>query len=75
MLTGYERQDPLTRPITIREREVVRLVRQGLGNRSIAKQMGVREGTIKGHLHSIFRKTGVANRTQLALRAAELIGD
>lgn len=44
MLTGYERQDPLTRPITIREREVVRLVRQGLGNRSIAKQMGVREG-------------------------------
>lgn len=75
MIRGDKRRDLLTRPFTAREREVARLVSQGLGNRDIAKQMGVTEGTIKAYLYSIFRKTGVANRTQLALRAVELIGD
>lgn len=57
-----------------RERELVGLVRQGLRNRDIADQLGITEGTVKVYLHSVFEKTGVANRTELAIRAYEWIG-
>ena len=60
-------------PLTRRERELIELVRQGLRNRDIAAELGVTEGTIKVYLHSIFDKLQVENRTELALRAAELI--
>jgi two-component system nitrate/nitrite response regulator NarP len=57
-----------------RERELIGLVRRGLRNREIASELGVTEGTVKVYLHSIFDKTGVANRTELAMRADALIG-
>jgi two-component system nitrate/nitrite response regulator NarP len=61
-------------PLTPRERELVELVRQGLRNRDIAARLGVTEGTVKVYLHSIFDKVGVGSRTELAIRAAGLIG-
>ena len=61
-------------PLTRRERELVELVRQGLRNRDIAAELGVTEGTVKVYLHGIFDKFKVENRTELALRASELIG-
>lgn len=45
-----------------------------LRNRDIAERLGVTEGTVKVYLHSVFEKTGVANRTELAIRAPDLIG-
>src|SRR5438309_2221905 len=60
-------------PLTRRERELIELVRQGLKNRDIAAELGVTEGTVKVYLHAIFDKFRVENRTELALRAAELI--
>jgi len=60
-------------PLTRRERELIELVRQGLRNRDIAAELGVTEGTVKVYLHAIFDKLQVENRTELALRAAELI--
>lgn len=60
--------------LTPRERELVDLVRQGLRNREIAAQLGVTEGTVKVYLHAIFDKLGVDNRTELAMRAAEVLG-
>jgi two-component system nitrate/nitrite response regulator NarP len=60
--------------LTPRERELVELVRQGLRNRDIASQLGVTEGTVKVYLHAIFDKLGVDNRTELAMRAAQLLG-
>lgn len=60
-------------PLTRRERELVELVRQGLRNRDIAAELGVTEGTVKVYLHAIFDKFKVENRTELALRAAEIV--
>jgi two-component system, NarL family, nitrate/nitrite response regulator NarL len=60
-------------PLTRRERELIELVRQGLRNRDIATELGVTEGTVKVYLHAIFDKLQVDNRTELALRAAQLI--
>ena len=61
--------------LTPRERQLVELVRQGLRNRDIAAQLGVTEGTVKVYLHAIFDKVGVDNRTELAMRARELLGN
>jgi two-component system nitrate/nitrite response regulator NarL len=60
-------------PLTRRERELIELVRQGLRNRDIAAELGVTEGTVKVYLHAIFDKLQVESRTELALRAGELI--
>ena len=56
-----------------RETDLVKLVRQGLRNRDIAEKLGITEGTVKVYLHSVFEKTGVANRTELAIRASEWV--
>ena len=56
-----------------RERQLVGFVRRGLRNREIAEQLGVTEGTVKVYLHGIFEKLGVNSRTELAIRADELL--
>jgi len=60
--------------LTARERQLIELVRRGLRNRDIAAEIGVTEGTVKVYLHGIFDKFGVDNRTELAMRAPELLG-
>ncbi len=60
--------------LTPRERELIELVRRGLRNRDIAAELRVTEGTVKVYLHAIFEKLGVDHRTELAMRAAELLG-
>lgn len=53
--------------LTPRERAVADLVAQGRRNREIAEELGITEGTVKIHLHRIYEKIGVGNRTELAL--------
>ncbi|MFL5043875.1 MAG: response regulator transcription factor [Xanthobacteraceae bacterium] len=52
--------------LSAREREIVSLVANGLSNKEIARQLGLSEGTVKVHLHSIYRRLGIRNRTALA---------
>lgn len=54
--------------LTEREREILGLLYEGCTNQEIAERAFISEGTVKTHVHSIFRKTGSANRVQL-LRA------
>jgi DNA-binding NarL/FixJ family response regulator len=53
--------------LTSRELQVVELVEQGLKNRDIARELGIRPGTVKIHLKHIFEKTGIRGRYGLAL--------
>ena len=52
-----------------RERDVLRLVAQGLPNKLIARELSISEKTVKTHLTSVFRTIGVTDRTQAALWA------
>lgn len=74
-----EARQPSVQPgkpvLSPRETDLVQLVRKGLRNRDIAEKLGITEGTVKVYLHSVFEKTGVANRTELAIRAGEWVGD
>lgn len=65
-LSGSASSDPLEQ-LTARQRAIVALVVQGHRNRDIAAELGISEGTIKVHLHSIYDKLGVSNRLELAL--------
>ncbi len=53
--------------LTPRETQVMELVEHGLKNREIARELGIRPGTVKIHLKHIFEKTGVRGRYGLAL--------
>ncbi|MBM3785811.1 MAG: response regulator transcription factor [Acidobacteria bacterium] len=53
--------------LTPREQQVLELVEQGLKNKDIARELGIRPGTVKIHLKHIFEKTGVRGRYGLAL--------
>jgi DNA-binding NarL/FixJ family response regulator len=55
--------------LTAREREILRLLAGGDGNRRIADQLGITESTVKMHCKSLLRKLGVPNRTQAAVLA------
>ncbi|PSO16094.1 LuxR C-terminal-related transcriptional regulator [Bradyrhizobium sp. MOS003] len=52
--------------LTPRERQIVRLVSEGMSNKEIARRLDVSHGTIKVHLHNIFQKLEITNRTVLA---------
>jgi two-component system nitrate/nitrite response regulator NarL len=55
--------------LTNRERQVMHLICKGLSNKEIGRRLDVTEGTIKIHLHRIFQKLAIQNRTALAARA------
>ena len=54
------------RLLTERERQIIRLVSEGLSNKEIAHKLNISKGTIKVHLHHIFEKLAIKHRTALA---------
>ena len=59
--------------LTAREAGIARQVAAGHSNKVIAADSGISERTVKAHLNSIFRKTGIRNRVQLALAVSQAI--
>ena len=60
--------DPLIEELTPRELAVLRLVAQGLPNKTIAVKLGISEHTVKFHVNAILGKLGVASRTEAVVR-------
>ncbi|WP_439368629.1 LuxR C-terminal-related transcriptional regulator [Bradyrhizobium sp. DASA03120] len=58
--------EKLLEQLTHRERQIVRLVSEGLSNKEIARQLDLSHGTVKVHLYNIFQKLEITNRTVLA---------
>jgi DNA-binding CsgD family transcriptional regulator len=73
MLNRAEKIDLATKggaSLTAREREIALLAMSGLRNKTIASELHLCEGTVKIHLHNIFRKLGVKSRTALLVRCS-----
>jgi two-component system nitrate/nitrite response regulator NarL len=52
--------------LTERERQIMHLVSEGLSNKEIGRQLNLSDGTIKVHLHHVYQKLAIGNRTALA---------
>jgi DNA-binding CsgD family transcriptional regulator len=51
--------------ISVRERQLIAMLRQGRRNHEIAAELGLTLGTVKSYLHRLFERTGVGSRTEL----------
>jgi DNA-binding NarL/FixJ family response regulator len=62
------KQGPL---LTLREREILRAVTEGKGNKEIADNLNISTETVKSHVKTIYRKLNVRNRVEAAREARE----
>lgn len=53
-------------PLTPRERQVLTLLADGLGNKTIAARLGISDHTVKAHVAAVFEKLGVSTRAEAA---------
>lgn len=60
---------------TEREREVLFLLLKGLNNKQISKKLFISNHTTKAHVASIYKKLGVSNRVQAAIKSIQLGAD
>lgn len=55
--------------LTVREREILELLRGGLSQREIARRLGLSHATVRGHAHNLYRKLGVSSAAQAVASA------
>jgi two-component system, NarL family, nitrate/nitrite response regulator NarL len=66
--TAYTSENTLAM-LTERERQIAKLVSSGLSNKEVGQQLNLSAGTIKVHLHNIYQKLEINNRTTLTALA------
>jgi len=54
--------------LTAREQEILSLLAKGSYYKEIATELGIRTGTVRNHLHEIYRKLHVQSRTEAVLK-------
>jgi pimeloyl-ACP methyl ester carboxylesterase/DNA-binding CsgD family transcriptional regulator len=64
-------EDPAFTSLSPREREVLTLIREGLGNAQIAERLSISEKTVRNHVSHLFDKLGVWTRAQAIVFAIE----
>ena len=60
---------------TERERDVLYLLLLGLNNKEISKRLYISNHTTKAHVASIYKKLGVENRLQAAIKSLKIGAD
>lgn len=64
-------EDPRLGSLGLRERQILRLIADGLTNRQIGEQLGIAEKTVKNYVSSLLNKLGLERRTQAAVFQVE----
>jgi DNA-binding NarL/FixJ family response regulator len=59
--------DPLLDDLSLRERQILALIADGLTNRQIGEHLGLAEKTVKNYVSSLLSKLGLERRTQAAI--------
>jgi pimeloyl-ACP methyl ester carboxylesterase/DNA-binding CsgD family transcriptional regulator len=64
-------EDPAFASLSPREREILALVTEGLGNAAIGKRLSISEKTVRNHISNVFDKLGVWTRAQAIVFARD----
>ncbi len=72
LLPSKGEQAILLSSLTAREREILRLMAEGLDNRSVAQRLGIRYGTVRSHVRNLIAKLNAHSRMEAVVRAAQL---
>ena len=64
-------EDPAFAELSSREREVLTLITEGLGNAQIAERLSISEKTVRNHVSNLFDKLGVWTRAQAIVFAID----
>lgn len=62
----FQQEDKLSM-LSEREKEIARLIAEGFTNKQIAQSLFITDGTVKNYVSSIYSKTGINDRTNLAI--------
>jgi DNA-binding NarL/FixJ family response regulator len=65
-------QEPFSGEFTPRQSSVLKLLRLGKPNKMIARELNMKESTVKAHIRQLLRKLGATNRTQAVIKAAKI---
>jgi DNA-binding NarL/FixJ family response regulator len=60
-------EDPRLGSLGLRERQILKLIADGLTNRQIGERLGLAEKTVKNYVSSLLSKLGLERRTQAAV--------
>lgn len=63
--------DPRFGALSLREKQVLALIAEGMSNRQIGDRLGLAEKTVKNYVSSLLSKLGLERRTQAAILQAE----
>lgn len=66
-----EHSSSVNRPLSGRQIEILRYLREGHSNKAIARLTGISEFTVRGHVQQIFKLLGAANRTNAVYLAEQ----
>jgi DNA-binding NarL/FixJ family response regulator len=69
LLSSHWQESPEQETLSERERDVLTELVLGHSNKQIAHSLGILEATVKTHLHSVYEKLHVQDRTQAAVKA------
>jgi DNA-binding NarL/FixJ family response regulator len=70
--SGASLSSLLLRDFTQRQADVLRLVMRGHTNKSIARELGLAENTVKVHMAAVLKALGASSRTEAVLAAQRL---
>jgi DNA-binding CsgD family transcriptional regulator len=78
LLPGTEARDSVqsreraSEALTVRERDVLSMISQGLSNKRVARALEISPETVKSHVKSIFLKLAVGTRAEAVFRAGSV---
>jgi DNA-binding NarL/FixJ family response regulator len=64
-------EDPAFARLSARERDVLSLIAEGLGNAEIGERLSISEKTVRNHVSNLFDKLGVWTRAQAMVFARD----
>ena len=73
MKSGSTAEEEIWFQLTARERDVMRLLAQGLSNLEISQNLFLSEKTVRNYISNLYRKLNITNRVEAILLARKLI--